>query len=139
MNIGELFREFNQHKDLFQSEKNLEENISCFTNQNLEKYKEIVNDEKIILEKLQVFLQQQFKKHGKSSTSVKQQKEHTEDRKEPSTITETTNHNSVVVENEDHSEPDNNDPSKIPLNNGIFLEIQDKKRILHFPTYKVIY
>jgi hypothetical protein len=41
---------------LFQSEKNLEENINYFTNKNLEKYKEIVNDEKIILEKLQIFL-----------------------------------------------------------------------------------
>lgn len=136
MNIGELFREFNQHKNLFQSDKNLEENILCFTNQNLEKYKEIVNDEKIIVEKLQVFLQQQFKKHGKSSTSLKQQEE---DKKDSSTFTHTTKEKSIDDENKGHLELNNNDSNKIPLNNGIFLEIQGKKRILHFPTYKVIY
>lgn len=147
MNIGELFREFHQHKDLFQPEKNLDENISFFTNQNLDYYKTIVNDEKLVLEKLQIFLQQQFKKHGKSNSVVKPEKKHEENVPKSTHSASINQKKSIEKEritlhqNHDISSPNqtDDDSKKILLKDSIFLEMEGTKRILHFPTYKIIY
>ena len=147
MNIGELFREFHQHKDLFQPEKNLDENISFFTNQNLDYYKTIVNDEKLILEKLKIFLQQQFKKHGKSNSVVKPEKKHEESVPKSThslSINQTKSiENETMTLHQNHdislSNHNNDDSNKILLKDSIFLEIEGTKRILHFPKYKIIY
>lgn len=118
MNLGNLFREFNLHKDLFQANLDMNTNLDLFSKKHLENYKNIIPDEKLILEKLQIFLQQQYKK--KSVQCVRQEEDE-------------------ITENDTRAENRKEENEFIELGNGRVLELDGKKRILHFPHYKIIY
>ena len=48
MNVGQLFREFNEYRHLLDGDKTIDENINVFTREKLRDFLKIVSDDKIL-------------------------------------------------------------------------------------------
>ena len=120
-NIGELFREFQKSKDLFDEEKTFQENLDYFKNKKLDIFKSLVGDETIIEEKLKIFIGQQFKKNLKAPEIKKVE----------------------IIDNlEDEVRSQDGQPTeenKIKLKEDVYLIITGTKRTLKFPSYQIHY
>lgn len=126
MNVGQLFREFNEYRHLFDGDKTIDENINVFTREKLRDFLKIVSDESFVLEKLKVFVGQQYKKLSKS----KEQKDLDEGKtiETDQQVTQEKQNTNIIEE-----------PNKIHLHDEVYLFIEGYKRTLIFPDYKVIY
>lgn len=120
-NIGELFREFNKSKDLFDEEKTFQENFDYFKNKKLDIFKSLVGDETIIEEKLKIFIGQQFKKNLKAPEIKK---------------VEIIDHLEDEVSSQDGQPTEENE---IKLKEDVYLTITGTKRTLKFPSYQIHY
>lgn len=120
-NIGELFREFNKSKELFDEEKTFQENLDYFKNKKLDIFKSLVGDETIIEEKLKIFIGQQFKKNLKAPEIKKVE---------------------IIDNMEDEVSSQDGQPTEeneIKLKEDVYLTITGTKRILKFPSYQIHY
>ena len=120
-NIGELFREFNKCKELFDEEKTFQENLDYFKNKKLDIFKSLVSDETIIEEKLKIFIGQQFKKNLKAPEIKK---------------VEIIDHLEDEVSSQDGQLTEENE---IKLKEDVYLTITGTKRTLKFPSYQIQY
>lgn len=120
-NIGELFREFNKSKDLFDEEKTFQENLDYFKNKKLDIFKSLVGDETVIEQKLKIFIGQQFKKNLKAPEIKKVE----------------------IIDNlEDEVSSQDGQPTEeneIKLKEDVYLTITGTKRTLKFPSYQIHY
>lgn len=126
MNVGQLFREFNEYRHLLDGDKTIDENINVFTREKLRDFLKIVSDEGFVLEKIKVFVGQQYKKLSKS----KEQKDLDEGKtiETDQQVTQEKQNTNIIEE-----------PNKIHLHDEVYLFIEGYKRTLIFPDYKVIY
>ena len=120
-NIGELFREFNKCKELFDEEKTFQENLDYFKKKKLDIFKSLVSDETIIEEKLKIFIGQQFKKNLKAPEIKK---------------VEIIDHLEDEVSSQDGQLTEENE---IKLKEDVYLTITGTKRTLKFPSYQIQY
>jgi hypothetical protein len=130
MNVGQLFREFNEYRHLFNGDKTIDENVDVYTREKLKDFLKIVSDENVVVEKLKVFVGQQYKKLSKSKD---------QDEKQDKVIkTE-----EPIQENKPEEQTDIKDKEesngKIFLREGVYLLIEGNKRIMTFPNYTIIY
>lgn len=130
MNVGQLFREFNEYRHLFNGDKTIDENVDVYTREKLKDFLKIVSDENVVIEKLKVFVGQQYKKLSKSKD---------QDEKQDKVIkTE-----EPIQENKPKEQSDIKDKEesngKIFLREGVYLSIEGNKRIMTFPNYTIIY
>lgn len=130
MNVGQLFREFNEYRHLLDEDKTIDENINVFTREKLRDFLKIVSDEGFVLEKIKVFVGQQYKKLSKS----KEQKDLDEEKR-----IETNQQVVPEKRNTDIIEDKTSLPNKIQLYDEVYLLIEGCKRTLIFPEYKIIY
>lgn len=130
MNVGQLFREFNEYRHLLDGDKTIDENINVFTREKLRDFLKIVSDEGFVLEKIKVFVGQQYKKLSKS----KEQKDLDEEKR-----IETNQQVVPEKRNTDIIEDKTSLPNKIQLYDEVYLLIEGCKRTLIFPEYKIIY
>jgi preprotein translocase subunit SecD len=158
MNVGQLFREFNEYRHLFDGDKTIDENINVFTREKLRDFLKIVPDESLVLDKLKIFVTQQYKKLSKSKEQkqLNEKMAHESIQNEPMVNEPTVNEptvnepmvneptvNEPMVNEPTVNEPMVNEPTntsnKIYLNDGVYLSIEGNKRTLIFPDYKIIY
>lgn len=125
MNVGQLFREFNEYRHLLDGDKTIDENINVFTREKLRDFLKIVSDEGLVLEKLKVFVGQQYKKLSKSKE---------QDEKQDKVIK-----TEEPIQEQSYTKDEEESTGKIFLSEGVYLSIEGNKRIMTFPEYKIIY
>lgn len=133
MNVGQLFREFNEYRHLFDGDKTIDENINVFTREKLRDFLKIVSDENVVVEKLKVFVGQQYKKLSKSKDQDEKQDKviKTEEPKQENKPEEQSLEKDTTEEKEVSG--------KIFLREGVYLSIEGNKRIMTFPNYTIMY
>lgn len=118
MNVGQLFREFNEYRHLFDGDKTIDENLDIYVREKLRDFLKIIPNENIVVEKLKVFVGQQYKKiSNQTKDSTEEIKKDLQEKK--------------IIPQENSN--------KIYLRDGVYLSKNGKNMVLEFPDYKIIY